>query len=233
MQHENADSHHQGQVSGRYRGREISLGEVQFVFDRVWTISCAQLDHDGDQGREHDKRDRIRITELFMIIELVGTLLNKAGPDESDTKPGEQWAKYVQVEHIEGNAQQFVHKDDMPSLLFNVFASQKDEMRMSLAQRILTYGDTDNKHIIDHVLDDIWAKYDYNGNGVLDTTPELYDLVKSILQENENANSQQLGQAAQAVTDEQIQSAIRDCKTTVPGQVTREELSEWMISYVK
>ena len=194
----------------------------------MWSTACGQ----GQEHAHGSQKDRIRITELYMIIDLVGTFLNKAEPDESCTHPYQQWAKYAQVEHVDGEAQEYVHKDDMPSLLFNVFASHKDVMRMSLYQRILTHGDTGNQQIIGHLLDDVWAKYDYDGDGMLDTTTELYDFVKSVLLANQDMIAQRLGKPAEEVTDAEIKSAIQDCKTINPGRVTKGELSEWMASYV-
>jgi hypothetical protein len=139
QQHERPGREQEDEV--QYHGRRISIGEVQFIFDSVWSTSCGQ-----GQGRAYGgQKDRIRITELYMIIDLVGRFLNKAEPGESCTHPYQEWAKYAQVEHVDGEAREYVHKDDMPSLLFNVFASHKDVLRMSLYQRILAHGDTNNQ----------------------------------------------------------------------------------------
>lgn len=228
QQHERPDCE-QEHEHGRYHGRRISLAEVKSIFDRVWSASCRQ----GQEQDHGNQKDRIRIAELYMIIDLVGTFLNKAEPDESCTHPDQQWAKYAQVDHVDGEAQQYVHRDDMPSLLFNVFASHKDVMRMSFYQRILTHGDTDNQQIIGQILEDVWAEYDYDGDGMLDTTTELYDFVKSVLQENQNMIAQRLGAPTKEVTDAEIKSAVQECKTINPGRATKQELSEWMVSYAK
>jgi hypothetical protein len=83
------------------------------------------------------------------------------------------------------------------------------------------------------MLDDVWAKYDYDGDGMLDTTKELYDFVKSLLLENQDMIAQRLGKPAKEVTEAEIRSAIQDCKTANPGHVWKGELSEWLISFVK
>ena len=72
------------------RGRKITLGECQFVFERIWkaTIECGhEHNHDDEAPADHiHPKDRehniIMVDDLFHIVDLAGQLLNKADPDD-------------------------------------------------------------------------------------------------------------------------------------------------------
>lgn len=62
------------------------------MFTRVWNTTCT---HNHKEGEEVDhvhathSVNEVMLTDLFHVITHVGTLLNKADPDDNDTTPFE------------------------------------------------------------------------------------------------------------------------------------------------
>ena len=84
------------------RGRKITIAECKFVFDRIWkaTLECGHDHEHGDENAVHiHPKDRehniIMVDDLFHIVDLAGQLLNKADPDDHDTKPYDEFLKYA------------------------------------------------------------------------------------------------------------------------------------------
>lgn len=83
-------------------GRQLSLGECQYVFNRVWkaTLDGCNEHHAGDGKDDHihqtDKRleNEILLSDLFHVIDLAGKLMNKKEPADDDTKPFDEWQRY-------------------------------------------------------------------------------------------------------------------------------------------
>lgn len=73
-------------------GRQITLGECEFVFDRVFKVTC-------ENNQLYEKTHDIKVTELFHYINLCGILMNKAEPDDDDETPFEQFQKYAHKSH--------------------------------------------------------------------------------------------------------------------------------------
>ena len=97
------------------RGREITLAECQFVFERIWktTIDCchAHGPEDGDHAKVDESKHKddhlhqkeegiIMIDDLFHLIDLAGTLLNKKAPADDDTRPYEEFMKYADTMEV-------------------------------------------------------------------------------------------------------------------------------------
>ena len=87
----NHDDHHHlgdefhGKPTVNVRGRIISFEECQFVFERVWK---ATLKASNDKNRDETS---VHINELFHVIDLVGTFLNKEEPTDEDEMPYCMW----------------------------------------------------------------------------------------------------------------------------------------------
>ena len=97
------------------KGREITLSECQFVFERIWktTIDCCHA-HGPEEGAHKDDAEAkhqddhlhqkeegiIMIDDLFHLIDLAGTLLNKKAPADDDTRPYEEFMKYADTMEV-------------------------------------------------------------------------------------------------------------------------------------
>lgn len=59
------------------KGRKITLGECRFIFKKVWSAVCKDLTTERDFNK-------VYINDLFHILDLAGTLMNKAEPTDND-----------------------------------------------------------------------------------------------------------------------------------------------------
>lgn len=129
----------------KFVGRKISLGECEFIFERVWRLTVESrvaekkagskelsvpVSKDGQAqgaGPATMNNSYVQLSDLFHIIDLCGTLLNKKEPDEEDQTPCEEFFKYAQARDAEesgrpGRPSDSVDIEDMPKILFAVFA---------------------------------------------------------------------------------------------------------------
>ena len=159
-------------------GRPISLGECQFVFERIWH---ATLKGCNDKEAEHyhpdEERDEneVHLNDLFHVIDLAGKLLNKEEPPEDCTVPYDEFMNYAKTvivaEHEDGEHLdlQYVEVKYMPQIIFATFVGQKDAKRIDAAELLEKYHSKgENKQIISHLVDQIWTQYDVSNTGVLD-----------------------------------------------------------------
>lgn len=51
----------------------------------------------------------------------------------------------------------YMHIDEMPLLLFKIFVGQRDALRTKCDTERLWLKDNNNKQIIEHILDEVWA----------------------------------------------------------------------------
>lgn len=83
------------------RGRQICLGECTFIFKRIWKATLDGCNHqaEGEGDHLHNENQRfpneIMISDLFHILDMAGTLLNKAEPDNDDTAPFDEFMRYA------------------------------------------------------------------------------------------------------------------------------------------
>jgi len=64
---------------------------------------------------------------------------------------------------------EYVSKEDVPKILLGVFVGQKDCKRIDPADLVLKYQDqSDKKHIVEHILDQVWNQYDADKEKGLD-----------------------------------------------------------------
>ena len=134
-------------------GREITLAECQFVFERIWktTIDCCH--QHGGEGDDHGHDDHlhqkeagiIMIDDLFHLIDLAGTLLNKKAPADDSTRPYDEFMKYADtMEVTDKDGQnptpiQYVRTELFPTILLGIFIGQADEKRIDAASLIQKY----------------------------------------------------------------------------------------------
>lgn len=122
------------------RGRQISVGECKFVFERIWNVTCdheMEGVHDGDHVHGQRSKLEVMLSDLFHVVEHSGILLNKENPPDDSTVAFDEFQKYMQSETIEIENKQteiyFVHADDMPKVIFAIFVGQKDQVRIDAA----------------------------------------------------------------------------------------------------
>ena len=129
-----------------YKGRKITLEECKFVFDRVWkaTLDCgdelAKEDVPEDHVHPKDRENNIiMVDDLFHVVDLTGQLLNKAEPAEDSTAPYDEFLKHAVTQMITDNdgqnphIVQFVPVEEMPKVIFGIFAGQVDKKRLDAA----------------------------------------------------------------------------------------------------
>lgn len=115
------------------------------------------------------------IDDLFHLIDLAGTLLNKKAPADDSTRPYEEFMKYADTMEVtdkdgkDPTPIQYVRVELFPTILLGIFISQPDEKRIDAASLIQKYIEkADNKLIIEHIVDQIWAQYDTDKSGTLE-----------------------------------------------------------------
>lgn len=152
------------------RGRKITLGECKFVFERIWkaTIECGHEHHDDEVPADHiHPKDRehniIMVDDLFHIVDLAGQLLNKADPEDHDTKPYDEFLKHALTQAVHDkdgknpHIVQFVPADEMPKVILGIFIGQPDKKRLDAAQLVMKYAEEDlksqPKQLMEHIID--------------------------------------------------------------------------------
>ena len=67
---------------------------------------------------------------------------------------------------------QFVPVEEMPKVIFGIFAGQPDKKRLDAAQLIIKYQESSLQDqpqlLMKHIIDQVWAQYDTNNSGVLE-----------------------------------------------------------------
>jgi hypothetical protein len=92
------------------RGRQICLGECEFIFKKVWKVTMDNCKHQGLDGGDHVHPEDIRfekeilISDLYHILDLSGKLLNKKDPDHDDVRPYEEFLRYAKLECVADKA---------------------------------------------------------------------------------------------------------------------------------
>lgn len=122
----------------KIRGRKITLGECEFIFNRVWDLTV-----------EKDSRnpEKIYINDLFHILDLAGTLMNKAEPGDNDPTPFQEFNKHAKEDDLRGHGHakskciKYVEAQHLPHILLLTFIGQPDQKRIDAGQLIQKYGD--------------------------------------------------------------------------------------------
>lgn len=121
------------------KGRQICLDECRFVFDRVWHVTCNHDKNDKDHVDDHvhgEKHEEILITDLYHIIHYSGILLNKKAISDESTAPFDFFKHFARKETVfdEVSGKEvpifYVVNEDVPHILYGVFAGQEDEVRI-------------------------------------------------------------------------------------------------------
>ena len=73
------------------RGRQIGIGEMRFVFQQIWRQSRVR---NGDEGLDIQRvgeddydEDEVLIDAYYHVLDIVGTLINKAPHHDNDQIP--------------------------------------------------------------------------------------------------------------------------------------------------
>lgn len=139
------------------------------------------------------------IDDLFHLIDLAGTLLNKKAPADDDTRPYEEFMKYadtMEVKDQDGKNSipiQYVRKELFPTILLGIFIGLPDEKRIDAASLIQKYiQKSDNKLIIEHIVDQIWTQYDVDNSGVLEND-EAQSFIGMVLDIHEKTLASEVG----------------------------------------
>ena len=82
--------------------------------------------------KDHRNPDKIYIKDLFHILDLAGTLLNKAEPDDDDPTPFQEFNKHAKEddgdgrEHAKSKGVKYVEAHHLPHILLFTFIGQPD-----------------------------------------------------------------------------------------------------------
>lgn len=115
------------------KGRQISLGECEFVFKRLWkaTVETCNAKHDHNESSDHVHSSNTRfpndimISDLHHIIELTGMLLNKEDPTDDCEKPFDEFTRYSHRHILKDKGEEVlfesVSSELMPMVLYAIF----------------------------------------------------------------------------------------------------------------
>ena len=105
----------------------------------------------------------IKISDFFHVIDHCGQLLNKQSPAKDDKEPCQLFKKYAQVhESKEGDAcgdigrYIYVEAEDIPNIIFLLFKDKPDQKRVDLAEILSKMDFSQNKSMIEHIVQQIW-----------------------------------------------------------------------------
>lgn len=240
----------------RVVGRQITLEECQFIFTRIWdaTIQASKQPHDhahahvdeeadhihldDDGGRERDPNE-VHLSDVFHIVDLAGKMMNKQEPHEDDETPYDEFMKHAHTDIIQSGIEgdedleiQYVSAEDVPSMLLAIFIGQPDEKRMEVANLLSRYSDQkDNKFVIEHIIDQIWAQYDADGSGALDRN-ESFDFIKIVLEMHEKISAKKLNRDIRDITKDEVETAMELCDTNHDGMLSKDEMNKWIIEHM-
>ena len=223
-------------------GRPISLGECQFVFKSIWHATL-QGCNDKKQEHYHPDQEReineVHLNDLFHVIDLAGKLLNKGEPSEEDCTPYDEFMKYAKTvivaesEESEHLDLQYVDVKYMPQIIFATFVSQPDAKRVDAAELLAKYdSQSESKQIISHLVDQIWTQYDVNGDGVLDPQ-ESGNFIRMVLTIHERTCAASMDRDLHAIDQADIDRAIQECDKAEDGKITKVEMNDWLVKYMK
>lgn len=94
-------------------------------------------------------------------------------------------------------------------MLYHLFSGQQDKVRTDAA-KLLSQVNSDNKmskSIIDHIVEQVWRQYDYDGNGFLDEK-ESYDFLNIVLQLNESMLAKANNRQIREITEQEVRNNI-------------------------
>ena len=133
------------------QGRQLSLGECQFVFERLWhaTMECQGVQHlaaDAHVDHHHSaESDKVYVKDLHHVLEIAGRLLHKEEIHDDDTQPCTTFMKYSEINPLKNN-QRYVPVNLMSRVLLEIFICRKDEVREDVIEKIQKWsGASENK----------------------------------------------------------------------------------------
>ena len=151
------------------------------------------------------------IDDLFHLIDLAGELLNKKAPADDSTRPYEEFMKYADTTEVtdkDGQNHtpvQYVRTELFPTILLGIFIGQPDEKRIDAASLIQKYIEkSENKLIIEHIVDQIWTQYDTDNSGILERD-EAHSFVGMVLDIHEKTLASEVGRKPREITEADIQ----------------------------
>lgn len=179
------------------------------------------------------------IDDLFHLIDLAGTLLNKKAPSDDSTRPYEEFMKYADtMEVTDKDGQnptpiQYVRTELFPTILLGIFIGQPDDKRIDAASLIQKYIEkSENKLIIEHIVDQIWAQYDTDNSGVLERD-EAQSFVGMVLDIHEKTLAAEVGRKPKEITEEDIEAVIKEGDTDNDGNLSKEEVNNWVKRFMQ
>jgi Ca2+-binding EF-hand superfamily protein len=165
-------------------------------------------------------------------------LLNKKSPADDSTIPFELFQHYSHKEFIEevpGGPQTpilFVEDDDVPAILYGVFAGQEDEVRVDAAQLINKFKNQKmSDDLIEHLVDQVWVQYDYDHSGFLNEE-QAHDFLFVVLQLNENMLAKSNERDSKDIQEELIKGSFDVVDANHDGKITKDELKTWLKSHL-
>ena len=128
---------------------------------------------------------------------------------------------------------EFVSTEDFPKILLATFISKPDVKRIDAAELISKLeNETQDKSVIEHVIDQIWVQYDSDKNGYLDKE-EGYDFMKIVLNVHEKMIAEKINREPKSISDEEVLQAMKDCDTDHDGKITKDEMNTWVVAFLK
>ena len=113
----------------------------------------------------------------------------------------------------------------MPQIIFATFVGQKDAKRIDAAELLEKYHSKgENKQIISHLVDQIWAQYDVSNTGVLDPE-ESNKFIRMVLSIHERTVAASLERELKPVPQADVDRAIADCDKDKDGKISKKEFN--------
>lgn len=116
--------------------------------------------------------------------------------------------------------------------MLGIFIGQPDEKRIDAASLIQKYIEkSENKLIIEHIVDQIWSQYDTDNSGVLERD-EAQSFVGMVLDIHEKTLAAEVGRQPMEITEAQINEVIEQGDTNHDGNLSKEEVNAWVKKFM-
>lgn len=112
-------------------GKHIAKGGTIEEGTELTTKLRRQITCDHLKGEKHEK---ITLKDLFTLTHLAGRLMNKKDPDDTDTRPCEEFMRLIKGKRADGVP--YIEMDDMPPFLYKIFSEQPDQRRTDASEII-------------------------------------------------------------------------------------------------
>lgn len=129
---------------------------------------------------------------------------------------------------------QYMNIIDVPKVILRTFISQPDQRRTESWELLQQFKDKlENKFVIQHILDQVWDQFVDNKTREYLNYQQAQLFLRRVFEMNEQITAQSLNRPIEEISGEDVIKAVKDCDTNEDGYISKEELQEWIVPYMK